>query len=94
MSDGRLPPEINAAAWMAACRAAFSEPDAHAAFRGATGRPQASKTGTPLDVLIDRAIGGEVDDAYMREFIDWFTVNHWGEEYAPEGWKQRNLSHD
>lgn len=79
----------NEIAWRDFILFAWAQADAHAAFRGATNRPQRSMRGAPLNILIDRAVGGQEDDAYMREFIDWVTVNHWGANYAPEKWKSR-----
>lgn len=80
---------LNEVAWMAFIHFAWGQADAHAAFRGATGRPQRSKTNSPLDVLIDKAVGGQEDDTYMKEFVDWVTKHHWGEKYAPSKWKAR-----
>lgn len=83
--------EFNEIAWRDFILFSWGQDDAHAAFRGATGRPQraSSRTGrTPLDALIDKAVGGSEDDAYMVEFIDWVTRNHWGENYAPEKWRK------
>lgn len=83
---------IMVSAWHAAVLAAFQDDGAHRAFRGATGRPQASRTGTVLDGMIDKAIGGAVDDAYMIDFVDWFTREHWGEDCAPKKWQERNAT--
>lgn len=79
---------LNEIAWRDFILFAWGQEDAHAAFRGATRRPQRTRTNSPLDVLIDRAVGGSEDDTYMTEFVDWVTVNHWGENYAPEKWKK------
>jgi hypothetical protein len=80
---------LNEIAWRDFVTFAWSRPDAHAAFRGATGRPQRRETGFFLDAAIDRACGVDIDsEAYMREFVDWVTKNHWGENYAPEKWKK------
>jgi len=84
MTDNR---DIMAPAWVAAIKAAFAEHDARQAFHAATGRASYKAPTSTLDVLIERAVGNEVDDAYLREFIEWFTVNIWGEEYAPTGWR-------
>lgn len=75
---------FNEIAWRDFLMFAWGQDDAHAAFRGATGRPQRSRTGSPLDRLIDKAVCGSEDDAYMTEFVDWVTKTHW------EKWKQRN----
>ncbi len=83
---------FNEIAWRDFVMFAWSQPEAHAAFRGATKRPQRSKTNSPLDALIDKAVGGSEDDAYMAEFVDWITKNHWGENYAPEKWKKQKLN--
>lgn len=79
---------LNEIAWRDFVLFAWSQEDAHAAFRGATGRPQRSKTKTPLDLLIDKAVGGAEDDRYAQEFVDWVTRTQWGENYAPEKWKK------
>lgn len=81
---------LNEIAWRDFVLFAWSQEAAHAAFRGATGRPQRSKTNSPLDALIDRAVGGEEDERYMTEFVDWVTQTHWGAEYAPADWKQHH----
>lgn len=78
---------FNEFAWRDFIFFAWGQEDAHAAFRGATGRPQRSKTNSPIDLLIDRAVGGSEDDTYMSEFVDWVTKNHWGETFAPDKWK-------
>lgn len=78
---------LNEVMWREFILFAWGEESAHAAFRGATGRPQRSKTGSPLDAMIDKACGAEEDDRYMEQFVDWVTTNYWGEEYAPEKWK-------
>lgn len=80
--------EFNEMAWRDFMLFCWSQEGAHAAFRGATGRPQRSKTNSPLDLLIDKAVGGAEDDKYMEEFLDWATKNHWGENFAPEKWKK------
>jgi hypothetical protein len=80
---------LNEIAWRDFITFAWEQEDAHAAFRGATGRPQKSRTRSPLDALIDKAVGGQEDETYITEFVDWVTLNHWGENYAPEKWKQR-----
>lgn len=82
---------LNEIAWRDFVLFAWGEDDAHAAFRGATGRPQRSRTKTPLDFLIDKAVGGEEDEQYMTEFVDWVTKNHWGEDCAPQLWKSRHI---
>lgn len=74
---------INEIAWRDFVMFAWSQEEAHAAFRGATGRPQRSKTGSPLDMLINKAVGGAEDDQYMTEFVHWVTKTHWGEDSAP-----------
>lgn len=74
-------------AWRDFILFAWSQEDAHTAFRGATGRPQRSKTNSPLDILIDRAVGATEDDEYMIGFIDWVTKTQWGEHEAPEHWR-------
>lgn len=80
--------EFNEMAWRDFVMFAWSQDDAHAAFRGATGRPQRTKRGcAPINFMIDRAVGGSEDDAYMHEFVDWVTRTQWGEEMAPEGWQ-------
>ena len=84
--------QFNEIAWRDFLFFAWSQEDAHAAFRGATGRPQRTSArtgGTPIDTLIDKAMGGQEDDRYMEEFVDWITRNHWGENYAPEKWKRK-----
>lgn len=68
---------------------AWSQDEAHAAFRGATGRPQQPKTGSFLDAMIDKACGVEVNDKYIEEFIEWVTKTHWGENFAPEKWRNK-----
>lgn len=83
---------FNEMAWRDFVLFAWSQDDAHAAFRGATNRPQRSKAGSPLDLLIDKAVGGAEDDQYMQEFVDWVTKNHWGENYAPEKWKKLHVA--
>jgi menaquinone-dependent protoporphyrinogen IX oxidase len=75
--------ELNEIAWRDFVMFAYTQPDAHAAFRGATGRPQRSKTNSVLDVMIDKAVGGAEDDKYMLEFVDWVTLTQWGEDCAP-----------
>lgn len=82
--------DLNEMAWRDFILFAWGQSEAHAAFRGATGRPQRSKTGSPLDLMIDRAVGGAEDDRYMAEFIDWVTKAHWGDNYAPEKWRKKN----
>ena len=80
--------EFNEIAWRDFIFFSWSQEGAHAAFRGATGRPQRSKRGcSPLDAMINNAVGGAEDDKYMEEFVHWVTKNHWGENYAPEKWK-------
>jgi hypothetical protein len=81
--------EFNEMAWRDFMLFSWSQEDAHAAFRGATGRPQRSRGRGPLDLMIDKAVGGAEDDQYMVEFVDWVTKNHWGENYAPEKWKKQ-----
>ncbi len=76
-------------AWRDFITFAWMQEDAHTAFRGDTNRPQRSKCNSPLDALIDKACGGQVDEAYIREFIDWMTKNHWGENFAPKKWKKK-----
>ena len=83
---------LNEIAWRDFILFAWSQEEAHAAFRGATGRPQRSKTNSSLDVLIDKAVGGEEDERYMAEFVDWITKTHWGVDHAPEHWKQQQRS--
>lgn len=81
---------FNEMAWRDFVIFAWGQPDAHAAFRGATGRPQriAKRTGgSPIDAMIDKAAGGEEDEKYMEEFVDWVTKTQWGENSAPEKWK-------
>ena len=83
--------QFNEMAWRDFLLFAWGQEDAHAAFRGATGRPQRTSKrtgGTPLDALICKAVGGQEDDAYMAEFIDWVTKNHWGANYAPKKWEK------
>jgi hypothetical protein len=80
--------DLLAPAYTAALMTAFQDRNARQAFHTATGRPAFRPPRTGLDTLIDRAIGNEADDAYLREFIEWFTVNHWGEEYAPDNWRE------
>jgi hypothetical protein len=85
---------LNEIAWRDFVLFAWEHEDAHTAFRGATGRPQPTKartSGTPIDTLIDKAMGGQEDDTYMTEFVDWVTRNHWGENYAPEKWKNLRI---
>jgi hypothetical protein len=48
-----------------------------------------SKTGSALDLLIDKAVGASEDDQYMTEFVDWVTKTQWGEDHAPESWRQK-----
>jgi hypothetical protein len=80
--------EFNEIAWRDFILFSWSQEDAHAAFRGATCRPQRSKRGSsPLGLMIDKAVGGTEDDKYIEEFVAWVTKNHWGENYAPEKWK-------
>ena len=79
---------LNEMAWRDFVLFAWSQDEAHAAFRGATNRPQRSRTNSPLDLMIDKAVGASEDDRYMEEFVDWVTKNHWGESYAPEKWKR------
>ena len=79
---------LNEAAWRDFIMFAWMQDGAHAAFRGATNRPQRSRAGSPLDLLIDKAVGGAEDEKYVREFVDWVTREHWGENYAPEKWKK------
>ena len=78
--------ELNEIAWRDFMMYCWTQPEAHAAFRGATGRPQRSKTNSPLDLLIDKAVGGAEDDKYMEEFLAWATKEHCGENYAPKKW--------
>ena len=78
---------LNECAWRDFIMFAWGQEEAHAAFRGATRRPQRTKGRGPLDILIDNAVGGAEDEAYMTEFVDWVTKNHWGENDAPEKWK-------
>lgn len=75
---------LNEIAWRDFVMFAWSQEDAHAAFRGETGRPQRSKTRSPLDLLIDKAVGGVEDDKYMEEFVRWVTETHWGKDSAPK----------
>lgn len=82
---------FNSAAWASFVQFAWTQDDAHKAFRGATGRPQRARTRSPLDVLIDNATGGSIDEQYMTEFVDWVTREHWGEAYAPEEWRKRKV---
>ena len=80
--------EFNEIAWRDFIVFSWSQNDAHAAFRGATGRPQRSRHGcSPIDAMIDKAVGGAEDEKYMEEFVRWVTKNHWGESYAPEKMK-------
>lgn len=81
--------ELNEIAWRDFILFAWAQDDAHAAFRGATGRPQRSRTNSPLDALIDKAVGGSEDDRYASEFVDWVTKTQWGEDDAPERWRNR-----
>jgi len=83
---------LNEQAWRDFILFAWSQDDAHAAFRGASGRPQRSKSRSPIDRLIDKAVGGAEDDKYMEEFVDWVTKHHWGENYAPEKWRSQRTS--
>ena len=84
--------ELQEIAWRDFVMFAWSQDDAHAAFRGASGRPQRSTTGSPIDALINKAVGGDEDDGYMAEFVEWVTANHWGANYAPEKWRARGRS--
>lgn len=84
---------FNESAWRDFIMFAWTQDGAHAAFRGATNRPQRSQTRTPLDILIDKACGASEDDRYMIEFIDWVTKTQWGENYAPEKWKKLRAIH-
>lgn len=80
---------FNEIAWRDFVLFAWQQADAHAAFRGTTGRPQRSGAGgSPIDRLIDKAVGSAEDDRYMQEFVDWVTKTHWGENYAPEKWRK------
>lgn len=90
MSEGKQ--MLNEIAWRDFVLFAWSQDDAHAAFRGATNRPQRSKTGSFLDRMIDDACGGAEDDKYKEEFVEWVTKNHWGENYAPKKWKKLHAS--
>ena len=71
MNDAQV--AFNELAWRDFVMFAWSQDDAHAAFRGATNRPQRSKTNSLLDSLIDKAVGGAEDDKYMEEFVQWVT---------------------
>ena len=82
---------LNEIAWRDFVTFAWMQEDAHKAFRNATDRPQRFKSNSPLDALIDKACGGAEDDAYVSEFVDWVTKNHWGGNYAPEKWRDRPL---
>lgn len=84
--------EFNEIAWRDFIVFAWAQDEAHAAFRGATGRPQRPKTGSFLDAMIDKACGVQEDDQYKEEFVAWITKNHWGENYAPEKWRARHGS--
>ncbi len=84
---------LNDIAWRDFVMFAWSQDKAHAAFRGATGRPQRSRTNSPLDLLIDKAVGGSEDDKYMQEFVDWVTRTHWGENFAPKKWPKLLKDH-
>lgn len=79
---------FNEIAWCDFIMFAWLQEEAHAAFRGATGRPQRSKTGSPLDLLIDRTVGGAEDDRYMEDFVHWVTEKHWGKNFAPKKWRK------
>ena len=74
---------LNEIAWRDFVMFAWGQEDAHAAFRGATGRPQRPRRGAPLDAMIDKACGVSEDDEYMAAFVRWVTENHWGAEFAP-----------
>jgi hypothetical protein len=85
---------LNELAWRDFILFAWSQGDAHAAFRSASGRSQRStKTNSALGLLIDRAVGGAEDDRYMEEFVNWVTKNHWGENYAPEKWRNQRAAY-
>jgi hypothetical protein len=84
--------ELNEIAWRDFVIFAYSQDGAHAAFRGATGRPQRSQTKSVIDAAIDRAVGGAEDEKYMTEFVDWVTKTQWGEDDAPEVWRKRKDS--
>jgi len=34
--------------------------------------------------------GHDAEGEWLLAFIDWATVNLWGEEYAPQAWKNQN----
>ena len=76
---------LNEIAWHDFILFAWGQDAAHAAFRGATNRPQRSKRMSPLNAMIDKAVGGEEDEKYFEEFVSWVTENHWGKEFAPAG---------
>ena len=88
----RAQEEFNEMAWRDFVLFAWSQDEAHAAFRGATGRPQRPQTGSFLNAMIDKACGVTEDDKYMEEFIQWVTKNHWGENYAPKKWRNKFCS--
>lgn len=87
--DAEAREAFNEIAWRDFVLYAWSQDGAHAAFRGATGRPQRPRRGSPIDALIDKACGVVEDDAYMTEFVDWVTANHWGTESAPKSWRAK-----
>lgn len=80
---------FNEIAWRDFVMFAWSQEEAHVAFRGASGRPQRSKTGSPLDLLIYKAVGGAENAQYVEDFVRWVTEEHWGENFAPKKWRKR-----
>ena len=65
-------------------RFALSDDDMRQAFEADTGESFAPLIkATPLERAIDQATGREAE--ILAAFVDWVTVNHWGEEGESEG---------
>jgi len=47
------------------------------AFQEATGHDLSTLDGSPIDEAISESSGH--NKALVTEFLDWVTVNHWGE---------------
>lgn len=75
--DGLVPSDfLMAIAWRDCLSWAIGHAETLAAFRAQTGNTW-SPGRTPIDRMIDEACGA--DAKFLREFVEWFNVNVWGD---------------
>lgn len=82
--------EIQEIAWRDFINYAWLEPQMRQAFESTTKLRLHLKPTNSLEALIDTATGAQssIDGEYMKAFVAWVTVWHWGLSEAPVAYQK------